>query len=326
MSVIADTLKFKKACTYALKHFLGVSEEEIILIISDDTLGEIGKTFYESAKKITEQAYYIELKTFKVNGEEVPEMVAESMKLADAVLCVTAKSFTYTRAVREAAKLGVRIGTMPGITEDFVLRCINSENSKIIERNKRLMDSLEGVSEIKIETKAGTNVTVNVQGCPLFNSNGDISMISKFGNIPSGEISIAPNETKSTGKIVIDGSASMMGIIKDPVSMDIEHGVATKISGAGGDARIFARFMKKVDDLRTHTLSKIGIGTNHNAVLSGNIMEEIKSMGSVSIGFGNNINIGGRIDIPSHHNATLRKATLFADGKKIVADGVLLID
>lgn len=326
MGNIIDTLKFKKACTYALKEFLGISEEEIVLIISDEELKPIGMTFFESAKKITDQAFYLELKPMKVNGEEVQDIVSESMKMADAVLCITSKSLTYNKAVKEATELGVRIATMPGITPDFILRCINADNPRIIERTMRLADALENISELRLETKAGTNLAMNIEGRNLFRSDGVIRSISKYGNLPSGEIAIPLNHERTNGILIVDGSASMMGKIKEPVKMEIQNGVAAKISGNGGDARIFARFMKKIDDERTHTLSHIGIGTNHNAILSGNIMEDIKAIGSVHVGFGNNINIGGDIDIPSHHNAFIKNAYLYADGKKIVANGRLMID
>ena len=65
------------------------------------------------------------------------------MTTMDVVLCPTSKSLTHTDARRAASAAGVRVGTLPGVTEDIMVRCMNADYTRIAERTHRLCALME---------------------------------------------------------------------------------------------------------------------------------------------------------------------------------------
>jgi leucyl aminopeptidase (aminopeptidase T) len=72
-------------------------------------------------------------------------------------------------------------------------------------------------------------------------------------------------------------------------------------------------------------IAELGIGTNHEASVSGNILEDEKVMGTIHVAFGNNISMGGTCNVGIHIDGVVTKPTVFIDQKKIMDNGSLLI-
>ena len=76
----------------------------------------------------------VEILPRRSNGEEPPPQIAHLMGTVDVVLCPTSKSLTHTDARRRASAAGARVGTLPGVTEDIMVRCMNADYTRIAER------------------------------------------------------------------------------------------------------------------------------------------------------------------------------------------------
>ncbi|MEW5934194.1 MAG: aminopeptidase, partial [Bacillota bacterium] len=72
------------------------------------------------------------------------------------------------------------------------------------------------------------------------------------------------------------------------------------------------------------TLGELGIGTNDGAVVTGNVLEDEKVLGTVHVAFGDNASMGGRVAVPIHVDGVILAATLLLDGQVVVQDGRLL--
>ena len=72
-------------------------------------------------------------------------------------------------------------------------------------------------------------------------------------------------------------------------------------------------------------MAELGIGTNDNAVISGNVLEDEKVLGTVHIAFGDNKSMGGNIGVASHLDGVITSPTVSVDGKVIMEKGVLRI-
>jgi len=72
-------------------------------------------------------------------------------------------------------------------------------------------------------------------------------------------------------------------------------------------------------------VAELGVGTNDRARLIGHILEDEKVMGTVHIAFGNNMSMGGKVNVPLHVDGILLKPTLEVDGKLVMKNGELLI-
>ena len=68
-------------------------------------------------------------------------------------------------------------------------------------------------------------------------------------------------------------------------------------------------------------IAELGIGTNDKAMLTGNVLEDEKVMGTVHIALGDNKSMGGKVSVASHLDLIIKSPTLIVDGKEIIKSG-----
>ncbi len=306
----------------ALKDYLGLKKEETLLIISDETKRDIGQTLLEAGKQLCREAFLIEMKQREINGEEPPEQISELMKKVDVVVCPTAKSLTHTDARRNAVKEGVRVATMPGIGIDTMVRCLSADAEKVIDLSLKVKGILKDASEVRVVTEKGTDLYMPMKGRNVIESTGVLRNKGESGNLPSGEVYLAPLENLSHGKLVIDGSVAGIGMLEAPITIEVKDGFAEKIDG-GNEAKILAGMLDKVGrDARA--VAEFGVGTNYKAQLCGEILEDEKVYGTIHVAFGNNVSMGGSINVKSHIDGLVIEPDVYVDGKLIMQKGRLL--
>lgn len=315
--------ELQKSSLIALRDYLGLQKEETLLIISDEVEREIGYSLFEAGKKLCKEAVYVEMKSRQVNGEEPPGQIAELMKMFDVVVCPTAKSLTHTNARREAVKMGARVATMPGISKSTMIRCLSADAMKVVELTNSVKRALENAKVIRVISKNGTDVEMNIEGRKILPSTGVLKNKGESGNLPSGEVYLAPVEGSTNGVIVFDGSMAGIGILKNPIKVIVKNGYAEKITGKT-EAKKFQRMLDKAGkDARA--IAEFGIGTNYKAKIIGQILEDEKVLGTIHIAFGNNVSMGGNINVPIHLDGLVKKPTVLIDDVVIMESGVLLI-
>jgi aminopeptidase len=151
------TEKLIKASFTALKDYMGLKPEEILLIVTDETKKEIAGALHSAGKKLCKESFLVEMKSREINGQEPPKQISDLMKSVDVVICPTEKSLTHTNARREASALGVRVATMPGISIETMLRCLNADADRIIKLTKTIAQKLSVTSEIRVVSETGTD-------------------------------------------------------------------------------------------------------------------------------------------------------------------------
>jgi leucyl aminopeptidase (aminopeptidase T) len=317
-------MKLKKACTHALKDMMEIDPSETVLVLSDENMTELGLTLYESAKKLCEEAFYMEMKPRMFDGEEPPEQVVDMMKFVDVIVAPTTKSIAHTKARKKAEKLGVRIATMPSLSLESFWRCIYSDTERIQNTNDRLIKKLKEGNEIRLQTDSGTDLVFPIMKDTIENNNGELNYIGAVGDLPGGYISAAPVEGKAQGKIIVDTTIAVMGKVKNPFYVEVQDGYGVNFTGKGGEAKVFPRFLKKGGD-DGYVLSEFGIGTNPNAKWCGELFEDQKVPGAVYLAFGNNFIYGGKSEAPLHVGLVLGRCSVFVDDEQVVAYGKIIV-
>jgi aminopeptidase len=320
---MTDSNELKNASIKALKEYMGLKSEETLLIITDETEREIAHSLLEEGKKLCKEAFLVEMKSREINGQEPPQQIAELMKMVDVVICPTQKSLTHTDARREAVKYGVRVATMPGIKIETMVRCLNADADKVIELTKKIAEALRKTSEIRVVTEKGTDITMPMKDRQILESTGVLRNKGESGNLPSGEVYLAPWEDKSNGKIVIDGSMAGIGMLESPITVEVLNGYAEKIEG-GKEAVKLTELLDKAGR-EARAVAEFGVGTNYKAELIGEILEDEKVYGTIHIAFGNNKSMGGNISVGSHLDGLIKKPDVYFDGKLIMRKGELII-
>jgi leucyl aminopeptidase (aminopeptidase T) len=316
--------KLDSASAIAIRDCMGAKKNEKILVITDELKREIGTSLHENAIRLGYQSLLVEMKSGKINGEEPSPVIAELMQKFDVVFCPTAKSLTHTNARRAASANGVRIATFPGITKDVMIRGMNADYKKISALTVKLQKILETGKQIRVTAPAGTDITFSIVGRKAYASKGLFHAKGESGNLPTGETFLAPVEGTSNGVFVVDGSMAGLGLIKNAnIKIEVENGYATKISGGTLANKLKVMLDKVGKDARN--IAEFGIGTNDSAKLSGVLLEDEKVMGTIHIALGNNVSMGGSVNVPIHLDGVVKKPTVWMDGKLLMKEGKLLI-
>ena len=298
---------------------MGARPGETILVITDEPLRHIGYALHHAARALGHDVVIVEILPRRSNGEEPPAPIAELMTTMDVVLCPTSKSLTHTEARRRASAAGVRVATLPGVTEDIMVRCMNADYTRIAERTHRLCALMEAATVIRVQAPSGTDVTLPMAGRRALASSGLFREKGAWGNLPTGEAYLAPLEGQSNGVIVVDGSMAGIGMLSQPIRIAVRDGYAEDITGGPEAERLIALLEPHGRDART--VAEFGIGTNDRATLTGVILEDEKVMGTIHIAFGDNKSMGGSVRVASHLDGLVKDPTVWFDDRRIMDAG-----
>lgn len=268
-----------------------------------------------------------------------------------------------------SGKKVIRAVWTPGLTVDMFERTVNIDYDTLSENCKKLSEKYVGVESVHVTSAAGTDITVPVKGRKALSDDGDFSKPGTGGNIPAGEVFISPlpgngkvdnsvsnaisilgksvtvttddeNVTGSNGKIVFDGSMTFSdgdGIIKTPITVDVESGIVKNISG-GDEAK---RLLKSITDAEkasiqmekdgklpegqgaiykrnARNIGELGIGLNPAATISGNMLEDEKAFRTCHFAIG--MNYDGDAPCLIHLDGVVRNPTIvfkYEDGNEV---------
>ena len=293
-----------------------------MLVINDEPLLEIGRAFFLAGREAGCETILCEIIPRRNSGEPPPEPLPEFWKRFDLFVAPTSRSLTHTRARKEATEAGVRGATLPGITPDTMARCLAADYHAIAERSLRLARILSAGSTARVTTGAGTDITLSIAGREAIADTGLLTERGAFGNLPAGEAFIAPVEEKAEGIIVVDGSIGDTGILEEPITLVVRQGYVTEIRGGVKAEQV--RKLLEPHGREAFAIAELGIGTNDRARLVGNVLEDEKVMGTVHIAVGNNAFMGGRVNVPSHHDGVLLAPDVAVDGRPVMRAGQIL--
>ncbi|MCI0497594.1 MAG: aminopeptidase [Thermoplasmata archaeon] len=306
---------------------LNVKRGEYVLVLVDTPRREIGVALYEEALKAGAETVLAETPPRSRHGDEPPQPIAGLMRDVDVVIAATEYSISHTLARRKATESGTRIATMPTITADMMSAGGMTADFREVSRlAARMIRRLSRCRELSLTSALGTDLAISLGRRKWIIDTGIIHRRGDFGNLPAGEVFIAPVEGKSNGKVLIDGAFGGIGKLDRPITITVEDGRAIRISGgkAANELRsILARQERKVDDPDApYNIAEFGIGLNPKARIIGNPLEDEKVMGTVHIALGDNSTFGGKVKAGIHLDGILTSPTLRSGEQVLIEAGV----
>ncbi len=321
MSIPTDLLH---AATVCVRDCMGVQPGERVLVVTDEPLRRIGYALRQAAIALGHDVLLVEMLPRRTNGEEPPAEVAALMGMVDVALCPTSKSLTHTDARRAASASGVRIATLPNVTEEIMVRCMSADYHAIAARTARICALMERTAVIRVTAPGGTDITMPVAGRRALASTGLFREKGQWGNLPTGEAYLAPIEGRSQGVVVVDGSMAGVGLLPAPIRITVEDGLATTIEGGPEADRL--RELLEPHGADGRTVAEFGIGTNDRARVTGVILEDEKVMGTIHIAFGDNKSMGGTVRVASHLDGLVLSPSVWFDDRQVMDAGRLLVE
>lgn len=303
---------FVKIAKTVLRQNLYVKQGEQILIVTDTESKDLARIFYQAGIALGNETMLVEMDTRSKSGEEPPRTISEAMKSAEIVLCITKHSLTHTKARKDASANGARVATMPGLTLDMLVEgAISADYSEVEKLTTEYCKLLEKGEHVDIK-KGNCMLSFSIKGRKAIPSTGVFRKMGESGNLPSGESYIAPIEDSANGTIIIDGSIAGLGVLSEPVTLEVENGKLIDASGERGK-----QLLELLGDGDGRTIAEFGIGTNKKARLTGNVLEDEKVFGTVHIAFGSNRSFGGVTEAGVHIDCVIKDPIVFIDGERV---------
>jgi leucyl aminopeptidase (aminopeptidase T) len=305
-----------------MRECLRVSEGEEVLVVCNPATEGLGSRMRAEAEKAGADATLATIAERASHAAEPPRPVAAAMAAADVVLAPTVQSLSHTAALKAASEAGARIATLPGVTEEMLARVMSADMAELRRRGAAVAAALDAGDEARITCAHGSDLRLGLEGRTAIPDAGELGARGAFGNLPCGEGFIAPLEGGVEGTLVIDGSIAGVGRVDGPVTLTVRAGHLTEATGTAG--AILLELLTEHGPNGTN-VAELGIGTNEKAILTGNILEDEKILGTAHVAFGASAAIGGTVQVPVHLDCVVLEPTVEIDGEPLVRAGELLV-
>jgi len=254
---------------------------------------------------------------------EPPKPVGAAIKSADVWIEYSVSYALYTEAYTEAMKNGARYICLTGMDIEMLVRTIGRvDYPKMIELGDYMCDLLRGPGEIRMTNPSGTDLIFRCTEARDVIQPGRIATKGGEPVMLGGQNGWMTQEDETiNGTLVFDGACwppNEIGIIKDPIRLEITDGRITKIGG-GREASILERWLAAFNHPNMYLMAHISPGFNPGVTrCTGRIVEDERVFGCVEIGFGR----APMWDAPGHTDGITLSPTLEVDGVVIEKDGV----
>ena len=311
-----------QAVSAIVRDCLAVRDGEEVLVVANPATIGLGERLRGEAGRAGADAVLALIGERPSHGAEPPASVAAAMSAADVVICPTNQSLSHTEARRKATERGVRIATMPTATEEMVARVMSADVEGLRRRGQAIADLLTAGSEARITDANGSDLRLGLEGRDAIPDAGDLSARGAFGNLPCGEGFIAPIEGTAEGTLVVDGTIAGIGRVNEPIELTVKAGNLVGATGPQGERLMELLTVHGPDGTN---VAELGIGTNEKAILTGNLLEDEKLLGTCHVAFGASAAIGGTVQVPVHLDCVVLKPDVAVDGAPLVRAGELLV-
>lgn len=246
--------------------------------------------------------------------EATPEELEFARKLvfsfrdaaAQVVVALSNNSTSHTRFRHLVNEVGGRFASLPHFDPDMFFSSMRVDWHQLAERTRRVADAVNGATALRLETPNGTRMSFGKGGRVAKGDDGLLSAPGSFGNLPAGEVYLAPLEGTSEGIMVLEWGPTRR--LDSPVELVVRGGTVVEVRGE--DSLRTALERKFAESERNRNIAELGIGTNDRATRPDNVLEAEKILGTIHIALGDNSGFGGTVQTPFHEDYVFYRPTL----------------
>lgn len=191
---------------------------------------------------------------------------------------------------------------------------------------KKIGNMLEKANKARITAAGGTDLTLELEGreAQLYDGIIDDEDIRKgaiLTALPSGYVAVAPKEKSAVGTYISNVPEPAIGVLVENVEWTFKNGRLASFRG-GKNAEVMKTMCEKAKGDNDQAGSLI-IGLNPMAKKGFTYNHLV--LGSVTLGVGDNREIGGKIQSNFEFHSTLAEATLELDDRLVIKRGKLVL-
>lgn len=257
--------------------------------------------------------------------------VIEALKQVDAVVDVTVEGLLHAEEWPEIEESGTRL----------VVIC--NEHPEILERTEPTaelgpkvaqgIELLRQASVMTVTSKAGTNLTIDVQDAPCGGTSGFTTAPGGVAHWPGGLCLCFPGEGCVNGRVVMDVgdmNLTFKEYLRDQIILEVEDDFVTQIIGENLDAELFREYLAAWNDPIAYGFSHVGWGMNPAARWESLALYDKRDVQSTEFrAFAGNFlfstgsnQYANRFTL-GHFDLPLRRCTITLDDTVVVKEGVL---
>lgn len=237
--------------------------------------------------------------------------------VARVIIAMSDNSTSHTRFRSLANSAGARFASLPHFDPEMFFTSMSVDWQALALRTSKLADRVNSGVWAKLTTPEGTDLQFSIKGRTAEGDDGLLTTPGSFGNLPAGEVYLAPVEGTAQGVMVINHAPTRR--LASPLTLYIQNGEVDSITGDDPHREWLEK--KFEESSKNRNIAELGIGTNDRATLPDNVLEAEKILGTVHIALGDNTGFGGIVSTPFHEDYVLYTPTLtlFTDDNTPIA-------
>lgn len=230
----------------------------------------------------------------------------------DAVVALSFYSTSHTSFRKFLTTVcGARYASMPIFEAQMLEGAMRVDWKALARRTRSIADAVNEFDAVRVTTPNGTDVTLSKEGRTARADTGIITKPGSFGNLPAGEVYLAPLEGTAQGTLVLEWAPTRE--LSSPIRLVLKDGL---VAGIQGNEDFVLWLEKKLSERpENRNLAEFGIGTNDRATRPDNVLESEKILGTVHFALGDSSSFGGTVKAPFHQDFVFFLPTIVLSGK-----------
>ncbi len=304
-----------------------VKPGEKVVIVTDFKMRDIAEQLASAVYTAGGKVVICIMSPREKDGQEPEEAVAAAMLEADVIFSPVSRSITHTHAIKSALKKGARAILMTAHNESILLSnaLLKTDFQAQAPVCRKIGKAFTQGRKIHLTSPLGTDLHFSIEGRTA-NVLTNVPEPGELAPVPDIEVNVVPVTGSAEGKLVIDACVPYLGIgiLKEPVYCEVKAGKIISMEG-GEQARFLKSVLDSYNDPECFNVAELGVGLNPEARLSGNMLEDEGIIGTIHIGIGTSVTLGGEIKAPMHYDLIMWNPTIEVDGKIIQRNKEILL-
>ncbi|AZH25341.1 aminopeptidase [Haloplanus aerogenes] len=319
-----DSIQEMKGASIVVDTCAGIEAGEDVLVVSDWEVADVAERVAAAANERDANVTMSLMDPREYDGNEPEPSVAAAMLEADVIITPVHRSITHSSAAAEAKEAGARFISMVKFTpEQLKTGGLYADYEGMRPHCEEMARKFTEADEARVTSPQGTDVTVGLEGRDGNAHPGIAHEPGEFTALVHIEANVSPVEGTTEGTVVFDGAIPNLdiGVLEEPVRMEMEDGAVTSVEG-GREAQRIADVWAEHDDPAVYNIAQLAVGMNPECPeFNGWFSNDHGRYGNVHFGIGTSSNLGGTTRAPVHFDAMMAEPTLELDGEVVLEDG-----
>ena len=239
------------------------------------------------------------------DGTDPARPIAAAMSACDVFIARPAARSATRRRASGASEAGARGATLPGVTEDMLARVMAVDFDRMAARSRAVAELLTAAGQAQVTCPRGTDFTLELTGREGLADDGAADRAGRVRQPARRRGLHRPARRRGHDRRLQPRPARPQRGARAPDGRRRPH----RRPPTGGLGPEYLELLRAHGELGTN-LAELGIGTNDRAILTGNVLEDEKILGTVHIAFGASAGIGGTVSVPIHLDVVVLEASL----------------